>query len=305
MIKTLKHILGFSILLTSITVGRAQHSFSFNNEPVLAKYQDSLVALNSLILASENNASRFEHNAAFIKTLVNALKTPFSFAFPFDSLKTISVVKSPDNALRILSWSVPADDGSYRFFGAIQMATTNGQLKLYPLIDQTDNLKTPYEVTDHQRWYGARYYEIGFVPGTKPYYVLLGWKGNNQKTTKKVIEVLSFEKDLPVFGKPVFEGSKSVASKNRIIFEYNKMNSMTLTIDKSVNLLVFDHLAPFTPDMEGNFEYYASDLSFDAFKFVNSKLRLVENVELKNEPNEMDDFYIDPEDKSTTPVKKL
>jgi hypothetical protein len=57
--------------------------------------------------------------------------------------------------------------------------------------------------------------------------------------------------------------------------------------------------------MEGNFEYYASDLSFDAYKILNGKLKLVENVELKNEPNVMDEFYTDPTDKNTKPIKKL
>jgi hypothetical protein len=80
---------------------------------------------------------------------------------------------------------------------------------------------------------------------------------------------------------------------------------MTLTMDKTVNMLIFDHLAPFTPDMEGNFEYYASDLSFDGYKIVNGKLKLVENVELKNPPNMLDEFYTDPTDKNITPVKKL
>ena len=80
---------------------------------------------------------------------------------------------------------------------------------------------------------------------------------------------------------------------------------MTLTLDKSTNMIVFDHLAPFSPDMEGNFEFYASDLSFDAYKLINGRLKLIENVELKNDPNEMDELYADPNDKSIKPVKKL
>lgn len=57
--------------------------------------------------------------------------------------------------------------------------------------------------------------------------------------------------------------------------------------------------------MTGNFEYYASDLSFDAYKVTGGKLKLVENVELKNDPNEMDELYIDPKDKKIQPIKKL
>ena len=144
------------------------------------------------------------------------------------------------------------------------------------------------------------------MSGRPTYYILIGWKGNNAKTSKKVIDILSFDKaGQPVFGKPIFDGLKGAAPKNRIVFEYNKLNSMTLTLDKSVGMIVFDHLAPFTPDLEGNFEFYAADLSFDAYKLAGGRLKLVENVELKNEPNANDEFYADPKDKQNKAPKKL
>ncbi len=285
----------------------AQHSFNFNNAAIMSKYQDSLIMLSNETAATPSTGMRFAKNAAFIKTLVNSLKTQSSFNYSFDSLQRVSILKSPDNSFRIFSWQLPIDDGSYRFFGAIQMATKDGKLKLFPLIDNTDNFTDINEVTGSKNWFGARYYEIipVVVPGKAPYFVLLGWKGNSSKTTKKVLEVISFDKGEPVFGKPVFEGLKPGNTKSRVIFEYNKLNSMTLTMDKSVNMIVFDHLAPFSEEVVGNFEYYASDLSFDAYKVVNGRLKLVENVELKNDPSVLDDFYIDPKDKNTKAVKKL
>ncbi|MNH46500.1 hypothetical protein D3C79_1093030 [compost metagenome] len=57
--------------------------------------------------------------------------------------------------------------------------------------------------------------------------------------------------------------------------------------------------------MEGNFEFYASDLSFDAYKLVGGRLKLVENVELKNEPSTNDEYYIDPKDKQIKATKKF
>jgi len=285
----------------------AQHSFTFNNGPVMFRYQDSLKKISTNTFEASNNAERFSLNSSFIKTLVNALKTPHSFHFNFDSLQKITVLKSPDNSFRIFTWYVPVDDGTYRFFGTIQMATADGKLKLYPLIDNTEQTKDVNAQTSPKNWFGARYYEIVpvIVSGRQPYYTLIGWKGNNAKTSKKVIDILSFEKGEPVFGKAVFDGVKGSAAKNRIVFEYNKLNTMTLTMDKSVNMIVFDHLAPFTPEMEGNFEYYASDLSFDAYKIMNGRWKLMENVELKNEPNVMDELYVDPADKNIRPVKKL
>ena len=296
------------ILLSAVTLSsNAQHSFDFNNGPIMNRFQDSLIRISDDMFNASTTGERFAKNAVFIKTLVNSLKTHTSFSYPFDSLKRISIVKSPDNAFRLITWFVPLDDGTYRFFGTIQMGTKDGKLKLYPLIDNTDNISDVNVLGNTKNWFGARYYEIMpvIVSGRQPYYVLIGWKGNNTKTTKKVLDVLSFEKDEPIFGKAVFEGPKGAVVKNRVIFEYNKLNSMTLTLDKSINMLVFDHLAPFSEDMKGNFEYYASDLSFDAYKIVNGKLKLIENVELKNDPNNMDELYVDPKDKKTKAIKKL
>ena len=286
---------------------KAQHTFEFKNGPVMAKFEDSLARISDGMYNAETTGDRFAKNAAFIKTLVNSLKTHTSFNYPFDSLKRVSIVKSPDNTFRIISWFVPLDDGSYRFFGTVQMATKDGKLKLFPLIDNTDNISDNNYIGNNKNWYGARYYEI--IPvitgGRPPYYILMGWKGNNSKTTKKVLDVLSFEKEELVFGKPVFDGLKGSVAKNRIVFEYNKLNSMTLTLDKTINMIVFDHLAPFTEDMKGNFEYYASDLSFDAYKIQNGRLKLLENIELKNDPNNMDELYVDPKDTKTKAIKKL
>lgn len=308
MTSALKPLLILLILCAAGTKTHAQHSFDLTNVPTLKKYEDSLKLMSELLYNATNDQERLLENSRFIKTLVSALKTPASFNYPFDSLKRITVLKSTDNTFKIFSWYVPNDNGSYRFFGTIQIASKDGKLKMFPLIDDTINFKDVNQITGNKNWYGARYYQIVpvLINGRQPYYILIGWKGNNAKTSKKVIDILSFDKaGEPVFGKTVFDGLKGTAAKNRIVFEYNKLNSMTLTMDKRVNMIVFDHLAPFSAEMEGNFEFYASDLSFDAYKLLGGRLKLVENVEMKNEPNVMDDFYADPADKKIKPTKKL
>ncbi len=294
------------ILCCAMTKVYAQHTFPLTNIPAMARYQDSLIRISDQAENARDNQARFEANAHFIKTLVTALKTPGSFSHGFDSLKRVSILNAPDKSFRLFTWYLPVDDGGYRYFGAIQLASKDGKLKLFPLIDGTAELKDPNVITSNKNWYGAYYYQI--VPvntsGKSACYALLGWKGNNSKTSKKVIEILSFENGEPSFGKAIFVQPKNTGN-NRVIFEYNKLNSMTLTMDKGVNMIVFDHLAPFNEEMTGNFEFYASDLSFDAYKVTGGKLKLVENVELKNDPNEMDELYIDPKDKKIQAIKKL
>ena len=268
-------------------------------------FQDSLIRISTATIAAETDNKKTASNSAFVKTLVEALKTPNSFAYPFDSLKNVSVIKSSDKSFRILSWYVQQENGTYRYFGTIQMNTNNGPLKLYPLIDQTDNITDANAVINNQKWFGARYYEI--VPVTsgnrKPYYVLLGWKGNTSSTTKKVIEILSFDQEQVIFGAPVFEG-KELKDKNRVIFEYTKSNAMTLKVDQKAGMIVFDHLAPFDSQMVGKYEFYGSDGTFDGFKIIGGKLKLQEGLELNNDPHAMDEQYADPK-KNVKPIRKF
>ncbi|KQM69460.1 hypothetical protein ASE74_05590 [Pedobacter sp. Leaf216] len=298
----MKHYSFYILLLTALLSFNLKAQQSPNK---LVSFQDTLIKISANVVAAQSDDQKLAINGKFVKTLVEALKAPNSFAFAFDSLKNVSVIKSPDQAFRILSWYVLLENGSYRYYGAIQLNTKSGPLKLYPLIDQTENLNDPNIITNNQKWFGARYYEI--VPVTSgnrlPYYVLLGWKGNTQATTKKVIEVLSFDKDNLTFGAPVFDG-KELKGKNRMVFEYAKSNAMTLKTDLKAGMIVFDHLASFDPEIKDKFEYYGSDGTFDGFKIIGGKLKLQEDLTLNNDPDASDELYADPK-KNVKPIRKF
>lgn len=297
----MKKTLSFIFLLVGILW---QNVFSQDQNSRIKVLEDSLIKISKAINQADDT-KKIALNGSFVKHLVEALKQPKSFNYPFDSLKNVSVIPSPDKAFRILSWYVILDNGTYRYYGAIQMYTNNGQLKLYPLIDQTENLSDVNAVTNNQKWYGARYYEIIPIKSGNllPYYILLGWKGNTPESTKKVIEVLTFKGDEVVFGASVFDG-KNMDGKNRIIFEYAKSNAMYLKTDQNAQMIVFDHLAPINPEMEGKFEYYGSDGNFDGFKIIGGRLKLQSDVTLNNSPNANDELYADPK-KKVKPIRKF
>lgn len=300
-------ILSFLLLLLvgSNLSAQVQTQLSVKDLANLNKLQDTLAAISDSTYTAKSDVEKIAYNTTFVKKLIAVLKTPFSFQHNLEAVNNISIQKAPNQSFRIITWSLPFSDGSYKFYGTIQMATKDGTLKLIPLNDDTQNITDDNVITNANKWYGARYYDIIPVnfPGKPSYYILLGWKGNNDKTTKKVIEVLSFEKDQPVFGKNIFEMAQKARIRNRVVFEYNKKNSMTLIFDKNVNMLIFDHLAPYEPNMVGNFEYYASDLSFDGYAINYQKFYLKENVALKNEISSMDEFYAPPR-KATTLLQK-
>lgn len=269
----------------------AQHSDDTKFQNQLRMYEDSLTNLGKTFINADLEMERKNANYQFIKTLVAALKIPNSFLYPFDSVKSITIVNAPDNRFRLLTWHVMNDDGSYRFYGAVQI-NTGGQLKLFPLNDYSPLLKNPEDsVVDNTKWYGCQYYKVIKVEGDRQYYVMLGWKGNTAKSTKKVIEVLSFKNDRPVFGMSVFDNSRN---KKRIIFEYTRQASMLLKYVPDEHLIVFDHLSPPDEKSKKLMDTYGPDMTYDGYRLKGSRWEHVDNLDMRNVPDDRDNDYTDP-----------
>ena len=113
--------------------------FIFNAHAQLTKYsveqisfkEDSMKILVSKIISAPDPAIRFRSDSLFTRILVRALKIPFSFHYPFDSLQGISRIYSPDSVFRIFTWQVSRDEDVHRRHGAIQMNTKDGALKIF------------------------------------------------------------------------------------------------------------------------------------------------------------------------------
>ncbi|HVV53897.1 MAG TPA: hypothetical protein VHC47_01145 [Mucilaginibacter sp.] len=272
----------------------AQHSDDSGNIRQLEIYRDSLTDLGKQFINDQVDVERMNANAQFIRTFVKALRIPHSFNFSFDTVKSMTIVRSPDSRFRIFTWHVQYDDGSYRYYGTIQM-NTGDKLLMYPLEDYSPFIKDAEDtVTNNTKWFGAQSYKI--IPvytEQNPYYVLLGWKGNTVKSTKKVIEVLSFDRDgRPVFGRPVFDGNGK--TRKRVVFEYTRDVSMLLHYVPDQHLIVFDHLVPPDRKHKGDFNLYGPDLSYDGYRFKNGRWEFADNLDMRNKASSDDENYVDP-----------
>ncbi len=283
----------------------AQNPDRSSNLTKLKSYEDSLKTLGSTLINNENDLERKNANYKFIRTLVNALKTPGSYSYKFDSVKTVSLIYSPDNQFRIFTWHLMHEDGSYRFYGTIQLNTATA-LKMFPLTDYSPFIKNAEDSSlTAQTWFGAQYYQIIKAGNENPYYVLLGWKGNTVKTNKKVIEILSFKNNNVVFGLPVFDGSQK--PKKRVVFEYNRQASMLLRYVPNQQLIVFDHLSPRDPKVKTDYSFYGPDLTYDGYKLKNGRWNFVPDLDMRNIPEDRDEGYTDPRKQlqdSITRIKK-
>ncbi|TFF35507.1 hypothetical protein [Mucilaginibacter psychrotolerans] len=302
-----KRLYLFLPLLFVCSISLAQHSDDSGNRKMLRMYEDSLAILGKRFINDTDDLTRKAANYKFIPTLVSALKISNSFNYGFDSLKSVSIINAPDNRFRVISWHIMNQDGSYRFYGTIQM--NSDKLLMYPLEDYSPLLKNPEDsITDNRKWFGAQYYKIVKVNAATPYYVMLGWKGNTIRSNKKVIEIISFDREnKPILGLSVLDGNDKV--RKRVVFEYTRQASMLLRYVTEQHLIVFDHLSPPDPKMKDRPDTFGPDLTYDGYQLKDGRWRYVDNLDMRNIPQPEDDTFVDPKkqalkDREQVPLKK-
>ncbi|MFT3948120.1 MAG: hypothetical protein QM763_14205 [Agriterribacter sp.] len=267
-------------LTTNISAQSAKKTFGSS----MPSREDSMKQYAFNIVNATSPVDRFNADSIFTKMLVRALKEPYSFYYPFDSLQTISRLYAPDSSFRIFTWQVVKDESVFRRHGAIQMNTPNGALVLFPLLDKTTAIENINNAAlSNDNWVGAIYYKIllNIYNGQK-YYTLLGYDENSFKSTKKRIEVLTFNQDgKPVFGAASFftltKDGVPVAPQARFSIEYKKDANALMRYDDELNLILFDHLIPENNEPEKKYTY-VPDGDYEAFKWQNGRWVHVDKV---------------------------
>lgn len=246
--------------------------------------EDSLGYYSHAMLFDSFAENRFHYDSVFIRLFVKALRTPFSFEYPFDSIQTVSKLYAPDSAFRIFTWEIQRDQSYYRQEGAIQMKTKDGELKLFPLFDASDFSEVPTDsVRTNRNWIGAIYYNIVMKEFKgKKYYTLLGLDDNDFSTTRKWIEVLTFDAN----GKPVFGGNyfdykddelKAPQPVDRFMLEYEKDAKARMNYDADLDMIVFDHLISESNEPQKRYTLIP-DGDYESFKWEDGKWEHVDKV---------------------------
>lgn len=263
------------------------------------KYEDSLGAMQKQVFYGKQDTTRFKANIKFKALMEEVLLNQLSFYYPFDSLKDVSRIVSEDKKVRLITWNIYKNDGTQSYFGFVQAQhPKTKKYELYPLTDRSAGQKNPENyVGDNTKWFGMLYYTIIDCDG---YYTLLGWDGNDKVSSRKFIDVLSFQKDgSPVFGKDIFKFPKK--NPKRIMFEFNAQLSMSLRYHKDINTIIFDHLAPKESYLENQYQYYGPDFSYDAFIYKHGKWNYEEDVDARNGRSKTDNVKRD-KDRKEKPV---
>jgi len=245
---------------------------------MLQGLEDTLGVLGYAIVNDSIEAERFAACRVFITTLVRALKIENSFKYPFEQLRSVSILTPPDSSFRLFTWQLFVNDSTYRYYGTIQMNERN--LKLYPLIDRSFELDyfPAQEQLPADRWYGALYYNLRqFDTRQGRKYLLFGYDAFEFFEKRKLLDVLSFDKEgVPSFGAPVFE-QEDALPKSRVYVQYSADAIVKMNWDEQYKMVLFDHLIPLASPY-GRGTTSVPDGSYDGYKFEKGRWKYVDKV---------------------------
>ncbi|MDB5230605.1 MAG: hypothetical protein JWN76_1410 [Chitinophagaceae bacterium] len=273
------------VLLTTLSIFSSTHAqLNSNQQAALEKMEDSMLVPSREMILNESPSQRFNSDSIFTRRLVKALQVTNSFYYPFDSITTVSKLYSPDSSFRIFTWQFEKDLSYYRQRGAIQMRTKDGSLKLFPLIDMSDFTPRPTDsIRTNRNWIGAIYYNIVLKESNgKKFYTLLGYDDNDFTSTRKWIDVLTFdEQGTPRFGDKIFDykydSIKTQQPVYRFLLEYKKDGRARMNYDRDLDMIVFEHLVSESNEPQKTFTLIP-DGDYEGFKWQNGKWVHVEKI---------------------------
>lgn len=249
----------------------------------LIQKQDTLLKLSRTLNTDSIQALRMKADSQFTRVLVRALQTRHSFYFPFDSLTGISKLYAPDSSFRIFTWNLSYDDYYHRQRGAIQLRTSDGALKLFPLRDVSEFIENPTDsVRNRMNWIGAVYYNIIRTQQSgKNFYTLFGFDPNGAMSSQKWIEVLHFNtQGEPVFGGPFFSyenDSIPGPTRHRFQIEFKKDARVLVNFIPELNMILVDHLVSENNDPDNRWTYIP-DGDQEGFIWKNGKWMHIDKV---------------------------
>jgi hypothetical protein len=251
-----------------------------------SNYQAIAIKLETLfnkMAISEDDAEKSSLNDTIDAIIQEYIKTDSVFYHRFNNTKFLGQITSPDSLVKILTWNVAYSDRAQNYnCYLLYRGNKNDEIRSYKLItiSGADKIRTD-TVYSQKNWYGSLYYDIRpFFINSEKYYILLGIDFKDAFLTRKVIEIVQFaEGNNLLFGELCFADQDKM--RYREVFNYSSRAAMTLRFDLD-DLIVFDHLSPFSPEYKDNFQYYGPDFSYDAYSLENGQWKLKQDIDVRN-----------------------
>lgn len=268
------HIVLSFILVTTLDAQEPQYLDLVKSESML---QDLFIQLYSDSLSDPEPVL-----ATILDVMPAALSVEGAMDFPWTGLNRIGVVGSEDGRIRFFTWHLMEDKDTYRYFGFVQVATKKENFKLYALHDNGKKQRGLTRLDQSvENWYGKLYYKIHTTNyKRKVTYTLLGMDFNNSRSTIKTVETIGIQRNQVRFLKDLYFDGRN--NHDRLVLEYSAQVAISVRYDRELDMITFDHLVPFHPIYENNFEFYGPEGSFDGLEYVDGIWNYRTDIDARN-----------------------
>ena len=262
-----------SAIVDSSELQPANNPATATRQPLtpLEQDEDDLIKIAPFVISSTTDSAKKASANELLTKLLEVLANPASFEYEFANLRmtTVAIASHPKANVKLFTFNIILKNGVFNQYGVIQRKTKSG-ISLFTLYDSAQNLPKDYLETtlEHPEWIGGLYYQM--IPHKikrKQYYVLMMFDGHNVNSNRSIIDVLSFENDLPVWGAPIFrDGIEDPSEEMRVVFEYHKSSRILMRYEEEQKIIVFDEVGPPFPAAQGNVYYYIPTGDYSGYK---------------------------------------
>ena len=262
-----------SAIVDSSELQPANNPATATRQPLtpLEQDEDDLIKIAPFVISSTTDSAKKASANELLTKLLEVLANPASFDYEFANLRmtTVAIASHPKANVKLFTFNIILKNGVFNQYGVIQRKTKSG-ISLFTLFDSAQNLPKDYLETtlEHPEWIGGLYYQM--IPHKikrKQYYVLMMFDGHNVNSNRSIIDVLSFENDLPVWGAPIFrDGIEDPSEEMRVVFEYHKSSRILMRYEEEQKIIVFDEVGPPFPAAQGNVYYYIPTGDYSGYK---------------------------------------
>ena len=254
-------------------------SFSVSAQKTdFAYYESEIQKIAPLLQNAKSDEEKLKANDDFIELWDLVLDDPKSMKYDFEMLTTFPILTSKNKKLRIINWYISLSNNINKYFAIVQYYNNRKEYKVEYLKPLEGEVKSANSLKlNDSQWIGALYYSLTpFKRGKKEYYLLLGWDGNDERSNKKIMDVLSISKSL-TFGAPIFRYKKE--RFHRYILEYKEDAAVSVQFNNDIESIVFPNLTPISEDLTGLYDFYIPDGSINAFELKNGTFKFKEDIQ--------------------------
>jgi hypothetical protein len=256
----------------------------------MAEAEIELTRLGKKTIEAKTEEERLAAADTFALQLDATISKKAAFEYPFEAVKNLSKLISPDKNFRIYTWSVPLRNGSFTFYGRL-LTQRMGKQTITVLTDGGSLEEKPeFKLLKPEQWFGAVYYDIIKTKNKKDtYYTLLGYRPNNNAYHQKVVEVISGQNlqrlrfGDKIFNTPIFNSTKMERPPYRLVLRYNPKAVSLLRWIPEEKYILMDHLSPPDASQNGDWKLYGPDFSYDALTWTDGLWQLNEAVFVKGD----------------------